>query len=497
MRKHLALALAATALTASCDRLPTAGRDAGEAEPLAGLSTPTPGVHRVAISPQPVGSDTFFIGALTAQMTFTATAYDAADNPIPGALFAWGGGTGVFSLSSTAGESIEITTTGNGRRPLVVASGTRRDTIYIRVKQNPVSVTLSADSVYVEPGNTFTFTATIVDSLSQPVAGAVARWATSDASVATVADGVVTGVATSSRWVRIRAAYRGLYDYGYVAVRNTPFVGSITVSPAPVDTFLALQRTETYTAEVRDPEGNLLATPVTWSSSNTAVATVDPSTGLVTAVGRGSAYIRATANGVTGSTAVRVLQYSGQVTASMTGSNDPAMAPGGTTTGNASSTDLDGYPIVGAVFDWSSSDNGIATVSPARAASTTVTGVGEGLAVITAARGQGAFVVTDTFHVLVINVPAGIGSSKITTGASAGQGIQVTWTNSSGIETGYRIERSVNGGAFALLTTTAANATSYLDQKAGLTNGDVYAYRIKSCSAAGCSAASGTTQQTW
>lgn len=78
--------------------------------------------------------------------------------------------------------------------------------------------------------------------------------------------------------------------------------------------------------------------------------------------------------------------------------------------------------------------------------------------------------------------------------ALAGLRISVSWTDTSSNETGFRIERSVSGGAFTTLTTAAANATSHLDT--GLTEGVPYSYRVIASNTVGDSAASNTATAT-
>jgi fibronectin type 3 domain-containing protein len=79
--------------------------------------------------------------------------------------------------------------------------------------------------------------------------------------------------------------------------------------------------------------------------------------------------------------------------------------------------------------------------------------------------------------------------------------IQLTWTDNSSNETGFRIERQMGGGSWALLTTTAAGATttmSYTDTT--VLAGTQYAYRVSAANSAGNSSvtnvATGTTPAT-
>ena len=78
-------------------------------------------------------------------------------------------------------------------------------------------------------------------------------------------------------------------------------VKSISVSPSSVSLQVNEQRQFTATS---NPAG--AASSFAWTSTNTAVATVTPTGGLVTAIGAGSANIRATAGGKTGTATVTV-----------------------------------------------------------------------------------------------------------------------------------------------------------------------------------------------
>lgn len=54
--------------------------------------------------------------------------------------------------------------------------------------------------------------------------------------------------------------------------------------------------------------------------------------------------------------------------------------------------------------------------------------------------------------------------------------IDLTWTDNSDNETGFYIERSVNGGGFVRIDSTGANVTNYSDMD--VAPGDVYVYRV-------------------
>jgi FtsP/CotA-like multicopper oxidase with cupredoxin domain/fibronectin type 3 domain-containing protein len=66
--------------------------------------------------------------------------------------------------------------------------------------------------------------------------------------------------------------------------------------------------------------------------------------------------------------------------------------------------------------------------------------------------------------------------------------VNLTWTDKSTNETGFRVERALGAGAFAAVTTVAANTTSYAD--ATVSSGTAYSYRVFAVNAAGSSPAS-------
>jgi titin len=69
------------------------------------------------------------------------------------------------------------------------------------------------------------------------------------------------------------------------------------------------------------------------------------------------------------------------------------------------------------------------------------------------------------------------------TGVSTTQ-VNLTWTDSTG-ESAYNVERSTNGTVWTLVTTTAADATSY--SNTGLAAGTTYYYRVRAVNAGGVS----------
>jgi Big-like domain-containing protein/WD40 repeat protein len=102
----------------------------------------------------------------------------------------------------------------------------------------------------------------------------------------------------------------GLVDGSTLPIKfriETGIVGVVTVSPSTAD--IEVGETQQFQATVLDLHGNPSAEPVTWSTSSTAIATVD-GTGLSTGVSAGTATIQASAQGLVGKAALEVFPAS-------------------------------------------------------------------------------------------------------------------------------------------------------------------------------------------
>ena len=161
---------------------------------------------------------------------------------------------------------------------------------------------------------------------------------------------------------------------------DPPRPTTVSVSLA-TDELTALGATVQLSAEVRDQNATVMAgATVIWTSSAISVATVDAS-GLVTAAGNGTATITASAGSASGSAVVTVMQSVASVVVSP--STDELTALGETVQLTAEAFDGNGHAVTGAEFSWESSDAAVATVD----GSGLVTGVAEGVAMITASSG--------------------------------------------------------------------------------------------------------------
>jgi hypothetical protein len=205
-----------------------------------------------------------------------------------------------------------------------------------------------------------------------------ATWTTANSAIATVRnDGTNAGSATANAAVKGEAV-------GSTSVTVQLLGESVTLpvnsaSPAPVASVsvsgpasLTQGQTGQYQATARDAGSNVLTgRPVSWSSSNTSVATVN-SGGTVTAVAPGTASIIATVQGVQGSTSLQV--NAPAPVASVTVTGPTSLTQGQSGNFQAITRDAGSNVLTGRAISWSSSNTSVATVNSAGVVTTVSAG---------------------------------------------------------------------------------------------------------------------------
>lgn len=166
-------------------------------------------------------------------------------------------------------------------------------------------------------------------------------------------------------------------DAANITEMPAPEVSVETVSVAPAELNLTVGGTGTLTATVGPDTATNKA--VTWTSSDTNIATVDEN-GLVTAKSEGTATIIATAGGVSDSCAVTVSAVTVPATGVTVNPAELTLSIGGTGTLTANVSPEGATDSV----TWNSSDPAVATVD----ANGVVTAAGVGEAIITATAGD-------------------------------------------------------------------------------------------------------------
>ena len=251
-----------------------------------------------------------------------------------------------------------------------------------------------------------------------------------------------------------------------------------TVSVLLAQTSLVISDHTSATATARDANGNVLSgRGASWSSSNTAVATVDP-TGVITGVAAGTVGITASIEGRSGTANLTViLPPVAAVTVSLASST---IAGGATTQATATITDKDGVVLTGRAVSWSSSNNGVATVNNTGV----VTGVNAGTADITAtSEGRSGTATVTVAAQPVASVTVSLASSTIGVGRTT-QATATTKDASGNVLFGRLVTWSSDNTSVATVSTTglvtgvatgSANITATSEGKTGSTGISVLA----------------------
>ena len=167
-----------------------------------------------------------------------------------------------------------------------------------------LSITVSPQSPTIPKGLTLQFAATAnYSNNTQQIVTNSAVWSSSNTSVATVTSGGLAS-AIGQGTTAISASYGGLNGSTTLTV-GPPQLVSISVTPSSAQ--VAAGQTQQFTATGTYTDGSTqnITNSAAWSSSNTAVATVN-NVGLATGVAQGSATITAASGGISGTASLTV-----------------------------------------------------------------------------------------------------------------------------------------------------------------------------------------------
>lgn len=223
----------------------------------------------------------------TAQLTATvqpgnadnqAVTWSSSDNNIVSV-----DATGKITANAKGSATITVTTADGGK--------TATCTVTVTEPAAPVAVTgvtLNKNNTTIYTGRTETLTATIqpADATNKAV-----TWTSDNTGVATVNNGVVTGVSVGTATITVKTADGGFSATCTVTVEEAPIVHPTGVSISKTSINLQVGGSETLTATVTPADAN--NKNVTWSTSDATVAAVDKN-GKVTGIKAGNATITAT-----------------------------------------------------------------------------------------------------------------------------------------------------------------------------------------------------------
>jgi len=243
------------------------------------------------------------------------------------------------------------------------------------------SVSISPPSASMAVGTTVTFAVTVA---ANGGASTAVTWVTSNSSVATVAPSgdataVVTAVGPGTATISAISSFDATKQ-GTAAITVVAGVRSVNITPATLT--LQKGRTAKFSATVSADAG--VVTGVTWTSSNTGVATIGTD-GTLTAVGNGTATITAKSTADASKTATAAITIidpcSGTTNLTIPSTVNPALS---TTSCFASNTynDIYAYNVAssGLLLSMSVTSSAfpisLTPVIPAGSATSAVTGTG-------------------------------------------------------------------------------------------------------------------------
>ncbi len=207
-------------------------------------------------------------------------------------------------------------------------------------------------------GATVALTATVRNASHQPIPGTSAlRWESSNPAV--VAVNATTGLAMAL--ANGAATITAYADTLSGSTRIIVWQRVANVSVTGLNTIGSVGSTVQLTAIARDIGGSVIqGREVVWASTNVALATIDPASGLVTARSAGSVTLRATIDGIIGNHELSVSPVAASLL--FLPPTDTLRSLGATGQYAAVVRDSSGSTIIGAGVRWTSTNPAVASV---------------------------------------------------------------------------------------------------------------------------------------
>jgi hypothetical protein len=345
---------------------------------ITGQTTPATLVS-IEVSP---GNPCIAMGTAT-QLKATGIYSDSTKKDLTSSV-SWSSSAADVATVSNAPGSNGLATSGTttGSTTIKATSGTVLGSTALSVTSAAlvaVEVTPTNPSIALGRSQQCKATGIFTDNTSQDLT-VQAAWSSSDPAIATIGagDGLASSEGVGS--ATITATFGGISGSTVLTVTNA-VLQEIDITPAIPTIALGTSQQFAATGTFSDSSIADLTAIVSWSSDNTAVATV--SSGLAHSVGTGSATITATLDGISGSTVLTV-DSATLLSIDVTPTN-PSTPLGLSQQFSASGNFSDGSsqdltPLV----TWSSSNNGIAEVSNAEGSNGLATPNSAGQTTITA-----------------------------------------------------------------------------------------------------------------
>lgn len=204
-----------------------------------------------------------------------------------------------WATSNAAAVSVsttgEITAVAGGSSYIRATAGGQTDSILVSVRYPVGTITLAPATPTLRREATQQLTATVKDTQGATVTGRTITWSSNNAGVTVSSSGLVAVGATTAdaTAATITATAANAQDGGVsrngtatVTVSGNAVVATVTITSGTGTNAIGFRgntgSNSTLVATAKSGLGNTITTPITWSSNNPAVATVDASTGVAT-----------------------------------------------------------------------------------------------------------------------------------------------------------------------------------------------------------------------
>ncbi len=232
----------------------------------------------------------------------SAVPKDASGNAVTGQSVSWASADATIANVSSAGL---VTLKKQGSTTVTASDGSITATVTVTVNAAPLaSIALSPTSLTGVAGNSAQLSAVPEDASGNTVSGVTLGWSSSNTAVATVSGGTVTFVKQGTATITVSGSGVSATAGVTVTAPAPPTVSAVVVTPTSVN--MTVGQSTQLTASAVDASGNPMSgATISWSSSNTGMATVS-GTGMVRAVVAGAVIMTATSGGHTATANVQV-----------------------------------------------------------------------------------------------------------------------------------------------------------------------------------------------
>lgn len=256
-----------------------------------------PSLALISVTP----SSQSIVTGSTQQYTATGTYTDESKQDLTESV-TWSSANSSVATVAASGLAAAV---GSGTTTIQAISGSVTGTASLTVTGPAlvsISVTPVAPTISTGASQQFAAMGTYSDGSKQNISSSV-TWTSSTASIATITEsGLATGISAGS--TTIQAAVGSVTGTTILTVAGSTLV-SIFVTPTSPSIVRGATQQFVATGTYGDGSKQNISTSVAWSSSKTAIATIN-SAGLATAIAVGTTTIQAASGSVSGSTTLTV-----------------------------------------------------------------------------------------------------------------------------------------------------------------------------------------------